>query len=35
MARHLDMSQKTVVRIWQAFGLQPHCYECFKISILG
>lgn len=32
MARHLDMSQTAVARIWRAFGLQPHRQESFKLS---
>lgn len=32
MARHLGLSRATVHRIWQAFGLQPHRQETFKLS---
>jgi transposase len=32
MAKASGMSQSTVVRIWQAFGLQPHRSETFKLS---
>jgi transposase len=32
MARASGLSQTTVVRIWHAFGLQPHRAETFKLS---
>lgn len=32
MARTLGLSHATVARIWQAFGLQPHRQETFKLS---
>jgi len=32
MAAQVGMSQTTVNRIWQAFGLQPHRAESFKLS---
>jgi transposase len=32
MATQVGMSQTTVNRIWQAFGLQPHRSESFKLS---
>jgi transposase len=32
MARDTSMSQSTVSRIWQAFGLKPHLTESFKLS---
>jgi len=32
MARQVGLSQSAVVRIWQAFGLQPHKSETFKLS---
>jgi len=32
MARTLGLSQTAVVRIWKAFGLQPHRSETFKLS---
>jgi transposase len=32
MARAAGLSQASVVRIWQAFGLQPHRTESFKLS---
>jgi transposase len=32
MARHVGMSQSAVLRIWRAFGLQPHRTETFKLS---
>jgi transposase len=32
MAKHADMSQSAVARIWKAFGLQPHRTETFKLS---
>jgi transposase len=32
MARHTGLSQTAVVRIWRAFGLQPHRVENFKFS---
>lgn len=32
MAKESDLSAPTVQRIWQAFGLQPHRQEHFKIS---
>ena len=32
MAKACGMSSATVNRIWQAFGLQPHRIETFKLS---
>jgi transposase len=32
MAKELGLSQTAVVRIWNAFGLQPHRRENFKLS---
>jgi transposase len=32
MAARCGLSQSAVVRIWQAFGLQPHRSETFKLS---
>ena len=32
MARTLGLSQTAIVRIWKAFGLQPHRSESFKLS---
>ena len=32
MAAHLGLSQSAVLRIWQAFGLQPHRQETWKLS---
>lgn len=32
MAERAGVSQSTVVRIWHAFGLQPHRTETFKLS---
>jgi len=32
MAERTGLSQSAVVRIWQAFGLQPHKSETFKLS---
>ena len=32
MAQACGLSQSTVVRIWRAFGLQPHRSETFKLS---
>ena len=32
MAKASGLSQSAVVRIWQAFGLQPHRTETFKLS---
>ncbi len=32
MARACGLSAATVGRIWQAFGLQPHRFETFKLS---
>jgi len=32
MAREMKMSQTAIVRIWRAFGLQPHRQETFKLS---
>jgi len=32
MAKASGMSQPTIVRIWKAFGLQPHRSETFKLS---
>lgn len=32
MAARVGLSQRSIVRIWQAFGLQPHRYDTFKLS---
>ncbi len=32
MARELGLTQSAVLRIWQAFGLQPHRQETWKLS---
>jgi transposase len=32
LARELGLSQTAVIRIWRAFGLQPHRRESFKLS---
>jgi hypothetical protein len=32
MARKTGLSQTAIVRIWRAFGLQPHRVESFKFS---
>jgi transposase len=32
MAAKTDLSQTAIVRIWKAFGLQPHRVETFKLS---
>ncbi len=32
MAKHMGLSRSTISRIWQAFGLQPHRSETFKLS---
>src|SRR3954471_20345480 len=32
MAEAMDLSQNSIVRIWHAFGLQPHRLENFKFS---
>ncbi len=32
LARQVGLSQSAVVRIWHAFGLQPHRSETFKVS---
>ena len=32
MAAEVGVSQKSVQRIWKAFGLQPHRQEAFKLS---
>jgi transposase len=32
MAQKTDLSQTAIVRIWRAFGLQPHRVENFKFS---
>src|SRR5260221_9931627 len=32
MAKELGLSQTAIVRIWHAFGLQPHRHESFKLS---
>jgi transposase len=32
MAREVGLSQSAVVRIWRAFGLQPHRQETWKLS---
>ena len=32
MAKSSGLSQSAVVRIWRAFGLQPHRAETFKLS---
>ena len=32
LAKQMGLSQRAVVRIWHAFGLQPHRTETFKLS---
>jgi transposase len=32
MAKEMGLSQNAIVRIWRAFGLQPHRVETFKFS---
>jgi len=32
LARQLDMSQSAIIRIWHAFGLEPHRSEAFNLS---
>jgi transposase len=32
MAKRVGLSQNAIVRIWRAFGLQPHRSETFKLS---
>jgi transposase len=32
MAKEAGVSQKTILKIWRAFGLQPHRTETFKLS---
>src|SRR5829696_2930803 len=32
MAREVGLTQSAVLRIWQAFGLQPHRQETWKLS---
>ncbi len=32
MAGEMGMTQNAILRIWQAFGLQPHRQEIFKLS---
>lgn len=32
MAQRTRLSQSAIVRIWRAFGLQPHRFETFKLS---
>jgi transposase len=32
MAQRVGLSQSAIVRIWHAFGLQPHKSETFKLS---
>lgn len=32
LAKQMGLSQRAVVRIWHAFGLQPHRIETFKLS---
>lgn len=32
MAQEMGMTQNAIVRIWRAFGLQPHRVEGFKFS---
>jgi len=32
MAKAMGVSQTSVVRVWRAFGLQPHRQETFKLS---
>lgn len=32
MAKQMGLSQTAIVRIWRAFGLQPHRVESFKLS---
>ena len=32
MAQEVGLTQNAIVRIWRAFGLQPHRVENFKFS---
>ena len=32
MAREVGLTQNAVLRIWQAFGLQPHRQQTWKLS---
>src|SRR3954447_15657385 len=32
MAREVGLTQSAVLRIWRAFGLQPHCQDAWKLS---
>src|SRR6516165_11568835 len=32
LAKHCDMSQTAIARIWKAFALQPHRVDTFKLS---
>lgn len=32
MAKEVGLSQRSIVRIWHAFGLQPHRVDTFKLS---
>lgn len=32
MAKEANVSQRTIVRIWHAFGLKPHMEDTFKLS---
>lgn len=32
MAREMGMTQNAILRIWHAFGLQPHRHETFKLA---
>ena len=32
MAREVGLTQNAVLRIWRAFGLQPHRQETWKLS---
>jgi hypothetical protein len=32
MAKTVGLSQTAIVRIWHAFGLQPHRSDTFKLS---
>jgi transposase len=32
MAKRVGLSQSTIVKVWRAFGLQPHRSETFKLS---
>jgi len=33
LAKATGLSRMTISRIWQAFGLQPHRTDTFKLSI--